>query len=83
MLILQTVRAATEAEKSVRQGHWSYNLGRTPDVRDLVVGIIGMGTIGKVTRLNVLHLNLLLQPTFIAARAEQGRTLGISGDIFQ
>jgi glyoxylate reductase len=48
MLILQTVRAASASEISVRQGKWSTGLPTVPDVRDLTVGIVGLGTIGKV-----------------------------------
>ena len=41
MLILQTVRDATQAGANVRNGQWTNGLGFTPDVRDLVVGIVG------------------------------------------
>jgi len=50
MLILQTIRASTEASHTVRQEQWRGNLKGTPDTRGLVVGIIGMGNIGKVGR---------------------------------
>jgi len=48
MLILQSVRAASQAELGVRRGEWRGRLTPTPDTRDLVVGILGMGTIGKI-----------------------------------
>ena len=48
MLILQTIRASTTADRAVRQEKWRDNLKGTPDTRGLVVGIIGMGNIGKV-----------------------------------
>ncbi|KAG8931794.1 palmitoyltransferase pfa5 [Tulasnella sp. 419] len=47
MLILETIRAASQAEMGVRRGEWRGRLQPTPDTRGLVVGIIGMGTIGK------------------------------------
>lgn len=50
-LIFQTVRAASQAEAVVRRGEWRRGLQSTPDVRDLTIGIIGMGTIGKVREL--------------------------------
>jgi glyoxylate reductase len=50
MLVLQTIRATTEADHAVRQGKWRGDLKETPDTRGLVVGIIGMGNIGKVGR---------------------------------
>lgn len=48
-LIYQTVRAASQAEAVVRRGEWRRGLQSTPDVRDMTIGIIGMGTIGKVS----------------------------------
>ena len=47
-LILQTVRAASQAEAVVRRGEWRRGLTSTPDIRDLTIGIVGMGSIGKV-----------------------------------
>ena len=47
MLILQTIRASTAAGHAVRQEKWRGTLKGTPDTRGLVVGIIGMGNIGK------------------------------------
>ncbi|KAG8954617.1 hypothetical protein FRC04_011050 [Tulasnella sp. 424] len=48
MLILQTLRAASQAELGIRRGEWRTGLTPTPDVRETVVGILGMGTIGKI-----------------------------------
>lgn len=50
MLILQTIRASTEADHIARSGEWERGIrvDRTPDPRDTIVGIIGMGRIGKV-----------------------------------
>ncbi|KAF8320119.1 hypothetical protein DL93DRAFT_2053119, partial [Clavulina sp. PMI_390] len=47
-LIFQTVRAASQAEAVVRRGEWRRGLTSTPDVRDMTIGIVGMGTIGKL-----------------------------------
>lgn len=58
MLILQTVRDATQAAANVRSGQWINGLGFTPDVRGLVVGIIGMGRIGKLVRDKVTALGM-------------------------
>ena len=51
MLILQTIRDATLADSVARDGSWETGTRppRTPDVRDITVGIIGLGTIGKVS----------------------------------
>ncbi|KAG9048693.1 palmitoyltransferase pfa5 [Tulasnella sp. UAMH 9824] len=48
MLILQTLRAASHAEIGIRRGGWRDGLTPTPDTREVVVGILGMGTIGKL-----------------------------------
>ncbi|KAG9010117.1 hypothetical protein FRB94_004375 [Tulasnella sp. JGI-2019a] len=48
MLILQTLRAASQAELGIRRGEWRGALKPTQDTRDIIVGIIGMGTIGKI-----------------------------------
>jgi len=58
MLILQTVRAASQAEMSVRQGKWRQGLEITPDPRDLTVGIVGLGTIGKLVQQKVEALGM-------------------------
>lgn len=47
-LMFQTVRASSQAEAVVRRGEWRRGLQSTPDLRDMTIGIIGMGTIGKV-----------------------------------
>ncbi|KAG8861964.1 hypothetical protein FRB96_002407 [Tulasnella sp. 330] len=48
MLILQTLRCASQAELGIRRGEWRGALQPTPDTRDIIVGILGMGTIGKI-----------------------------------
>lgn len=45
---MQTVRDASRAEAHVRAGRWRDGLHSTPDIRDLTLGIVGLGTIGKV-----------------------------------
>jgi glyoxylate reductase len=51
MLILQTIRGASAAEHAIRlPGGWREGLELTPDIRDLTLGIIGLGSIGKVRR---------------------------------
>ncbi|CAE6469945.1 unnamed protein product [Rhizoctonia solani] len=49
-LVLQTVRATTQAEMSLRRGQWTKGLEPTDDLRDLVVGIVGYGTIGRLVQ---------------------------------
>ncbi|KIM30897.1 hypothetical protein M408DRAFT_272215 [Serendipita vermifera MAFF 305830] len=58
MLILQTIRDATHASATLRAGQFSKGLGFTPDPRGLVVGIVGMGTIGKLVRDKVTALGM-------------------------
>ena len=48
MLILQSIRAASQAELTLRRGEWRGNLVPTPDTRGMVLGILGLGHIGKV-----------------------------------
>jgi len=50
MHVLQVVRGASQAEAVVRRGEWRLGLEASPDVRDLTVGIIGMGSIGKLAQ---------------------------------
>ncbi|KAJ1309941.1 hypothetical protein OPQ81_006700 [Rhizoctonia solani] len=49
-LVLQTIRATTQAEMSLRKGQWTKGLEATDDIRDLAVGIIGYGTIGRLVQ---------------------------------
>lgn len=76
-LIFQTVRAASMAEAVVRRGEWRRGLSSTPDVRDLTIGIVGMGTIGRVRRILLIPpplLILLTERLSSAARSpEAGR----------
>jgi len=55
MLILQTIRDATLADSIARDGSWETGNRppRTPDVRDVTVGIVGLGTIGKVSIIGI------------------------------
>lgn len=47
-LILAVLKNATVAERSAREGGWKDGLVPTKDPRDLTLGIVGMGSIGKV-----------------------------------
>ncbi|GJJ12459.1 hypothetical protein Clacol_006701 [Clathrus columnatus] len=58
MLIMQTVRAASQAEARVRAGRWREGLKATPDIRDLTLGIVGLGTIGKIVHQQVKALGM-------------------------
>ncbi|CAE6487058.1 unnamed protein product [Rhizoctonia solani] len=49
-LILQTIRATTQAEMTLRRGEWAKGLELTDDMRDLTVGIIGYGSIGQLVQ---------------------------------
>ncbi|EJT98011.1 hypothetical protein DACRYDRAFT_84417 [Dacryopinax primogenitus] len=50
MLILDCVRWTSQLELSTRRGEWKGGAGLTNDTRDMVVGIVGMGTIGRIVR---------------------------------
>ncbi|CUA75057.1 glycerate dehydrogenase [Rhizoctonia solani] len=50
MLALQTIRATTQAEMSLRKGQWIKGLEPTDDIRDLTIGIVGYGTIGRLVQ---------------------------------
>ncbi|KZO90446.1 glycerate-and formate-dehydrogenase [Calocera viscosa TUFC12733] len=50
ILILDCIRWTTQMEASTRRGDWKTNIGLSPDPRDVTVGIIGLGTIGKIVR---------------------------------
>ncbi|KAG8756559.1 palmitoyltransferase pfa5 [Ceratobasidium sp. 428] len=50
MLILQTVRATTRAEMTLRRGNWRAGLEFTDDIRDMTIGIIGNGHIGQLVQ---------------------------------
>lgn len=49
-LILQTIRATTLAEMTLRKGQWSRGLELTDDIRDLTIGIVGYGLIGQLVQ---------------------------------
>ncbi|KAG9103329.1 palmitoyltransferase pfa5 [Ceratobasidium sp. 370] len=50
MLILQTVRATTHAEMTLRRGKWRTGLELTDDIRDMTIGIVGNGRIGQLVQ---------------------------------
>ncbi|KAH7340710.1 D-isomer specific 2-hydroxyacid dehydrogenase [Rhizoctonia solani] len=49
-LILQTIRATTQAEMTLRKGQWTKGLQPTDDIRDLTIGIVGFGRIGRLVQ---------------------------------
>ncbi|KZT57422.1 hypothetical protein CALCODRAFT_496231 [Calocera cornea HHB12733] len=57
-LILICLRHATSLMASTKAGQWRGNNVLTPDARGFVVGIIGMGTIGKLVRNKVQALGM-------------------------
>jgi lactate dehydrogenase-like 2-hydroxyacid dehydrogenase len=54
-LILAVVRDTTRGEKQVRDGRWRGEIAPTLDPNGLTLGIIGMGGIGKVRSIPLLH----------------------------
>ncbi|KAF9507857.1 hypothetical protein BS47DRAFT_1351045 [Hydnum rufescens UP504] len=50
LLVLQVVRAASQVEAVVRRNEWRLGLEASKDVRDVTVGLIGMGSIGKLAQ---------------------------------
>jgi lactate dehydrogenase-like 2-hydroxyacid dehydrogenase len=61
MLILQILKDATRAEHFVKSGAWERGEPRTgmpTDVRDVTVGIIGLGNIGKLVQKKVEALGM-------------------------
>ncbi|KZT58291.1 hypothetical protein CALCODRAFT_255462 [Calocera cornea HHB12733] len=50
ILILDCIRWTSQLELSTRRGDWKGGAGLTNDTRDTLVGIVGMGTIGKIVR---------------------------------
>ncbi|KAF8610571.1 hypothetical protein BDV93DRAFT_483912 [Ceratobasidium sp. AG-I] len=50
ILILQTVRATSQAEMNLRKGQWKTGFEFTDDLRDLTVGIVGNGRIGQLVQ---------------------------------
>lgn len=79
MHVLQVVRGASQAEAVVRRGEWRLGLEASPDVRDLTVGIIGMGSIGKVRICNSIRICKGIIVLIIFAHHSLLRFLGIVG----
>jgi len=50
MFVLMCTRNAVSADMEIRRGGWRNGFDYALDTRGLVVGILGMGTIGKLTR---------------------------------
>ncbi|CAE6502443.1 unnamed protein product [Rhizoctonia solani] len=45
-----SVSETTQAEMTLRKGQWTKGLEPTDDIRDLTIGIIGFGTIGRLVQ---------------------------------
>ncbi|PGH36932.1 hypothetical protein GX50_00166 [[Emmonsia] crescens] len=60
-LILAVLKNATVAERSAREGGWKDGLVPTKDPRDLTLGIVGMGSIGKHLARKALAFNLKIK----------------------
>ncbi|KAF8502541.1 D-isomer specific 2-hydroxyacid dehydrogenase [Hysterangium stoloniferum] len=75
MLILQAVRAASQAERAVRQGRWHQGLESTPDIRNLTLGIVGLGRIGKIVQQQVeaLGMNVIYYNRHRLPENEEGK----------
>ncbi|PVG02852.1 hypothetical protein CPB86DRAFT_822813 [Serendipita vermifera] len=58
MLMLQVIRNATQADANTRASQWTAGLGFTPKIKGMLVGIIGMGTIGKLVRDKAMALGM-------------------------
>lgn len=51
-LILSVLKNASNAERSAKAGNWKKNMVPTRDPTNLTLGIVGMGSIGKVSASN-------------------------------
>ncbi|KZT58219.1 hypothetical protein CALCODRAFT_432968, partial [Calocera cornea HHB12733] len=47
---IEGIRWTSQMEGRTRRGEWKSGLGLSPDPQDVVVGIVGLGTIGKIVR---------------------------------
>jgi lactate dehydrogenase-like 2-hydroxyacid dehydrogenase len=54
-LILAVLRDTSQKERNVRQGDWKNTTTPLRDPNGLVLGIVGMGKIGKVSKLDANH----------------------------
>jgi len=57
-LILMCIRHVSTLQATVRRGEWRKGAVLTPDARGFVVGILGMGSIGKLVRNKVQALGM-------------------------
>jgi len=81
-LIFQTIRASSQAEAVVRRGEWRRGLTSTPDIRDLTIGIVGMGSIGKLVqrKLDALGYQTIYHNRRQLSPAEEGSAEYVSFD---
>ncbi|KAG9001294.1 hypothetical protein FRB90_011651 [Tulasnella sp. 427] len=83
MLVLQTLRAASQAEAGIRRGEWRGSLTPTPDTREVVVGILGMGTIGKSNPYDALSLLPVIDENALVRAMEAGIVSRVGLDVFE
>ena len=53
MMILMACKAATQQERSLREGKWANRALKAKNPRGLTLGIVGMGNIGSIGKLSV------------------------------
>ncbi|KAF9034007.1 hypothetical protein BDZ89DRAFT_1012189 [Hymenopellis radicata] len=58
MMILQVIRSATKREHDARAGRWQDRTLRAKDARKSVLGIVGMGSIGKLVKDHMQHFGM-------------------------
>ncbi|EJU01877.1 hypothetical protein DACRYDRAFT_116306 [Dacryopinax primogenitus] len=81
-LILICLRHATSLMASTKAGKWKGNNVLTPDARGFVVGILGMGSIGKLVRNKVqaLGMKVIYNNRAPLPAAEEGGATYVSFD---
>ncbi len=58
MMILQVIRSASKREHDARAGVWQDRTLRAKDARKSVLGIVGMGSIGKLVKDHMQHFGM-------------------------
>ena len=56
MMILMACKAATQQERSLRDGKWANRTLKAKNPRGLTLGIVGMGNIGSIGRISFLSV---------------------------
>jgi lactate dehydrogenase-like 2-hydroxyacid dehydrogenase len=84
-LILATLRNTTMAEKSVRAGKWRSGAELVPatDPNGLTLGIVGMGSIGKVSSSPLLVKQCELLTHTLLVSCKEGRGVQYEDQILQ